>query len=115
MNTGKTVMEWEASDHIEDLKNTLGTVNCPAHDAVVRSNIFAVRHVGDMRKKLNGLADEVAEKVCAANGHGCPEPGQKKEFSLGPLKLTGFEVRDVLRVLAFLALIYAILAIKGIL
>lgn len=79
--------EWEAKDHIENLKRGLGNKSgvCEFHDDTIRSQIWLIRHT------------DLAEK----NGN--------KEFKLGPITLKGFEARDIIRILIFLALLWMVL------
>lgn len=56
----RDLAQWEASDHIEDLKSAMNVEGaCVGHQAVVRSAIFTVRVVGDLRRGLRDTLNEI--------------------------------------------------------
>lgn len=92
-NKGKSPEDWEAAEHINNLKKSLdaGAKNgvCAFHGDQTRANIWMIRHM------------DIQEK----NGKG------KKKFKLGPLELSGFDVRDVGRILATLVIMLVFLKV----
>lgn len=71
MGEPKTTDEWQAEDHIEELKKVPDLVNCAAADPMSKALIFFGRQIGDQRTAIKALPEAVAVIVIAklkANG-----------------------------------------------
>lgn len=117
----KTIEEWDAEDHIMDVKATLGKANCPAHDSLARATIFNTRRIADMP---NRIADQVATTVelsiASAFENGCGEKlarqiAQKSgriNFK-SPFGQISFESRDLYRVVMAVIMLWMFWKILG--
>lgn len=93
----RSVEEWEAADNIEDLKGALRAQSaCPdrdARDALLRAQIWQIRHADSRERKENG----------------------RGQIKLGPLQVNGYAVRDSVRIImvvGILILSYLLIAAR---
>jgi len=76
----KKTDDWQAQDHIEELKKVPDMVDCNAAPAVCRAMIFFGRQVGDIRTDMRTLPAQVAKEVLAQLQDGPPAQGPRDQM-----------------------------------
>jgi len=94
----KTILDWEAADHIESLKSKTQEIDCPVYPDVAKAIIFNMRRAGEQNQLMKDMPAQTAKLV----------NGQRRKFKVGPVEMTGYGMNDVLRALAVIGIAYMI-------
>jgi len=90
--------EWEAADHITDMKHQLHRDDSKCPEPVIcktllRWGIWQVRHTDTVERQTNG--------------------GNVRKMEIGPVKINGYQANDIVRLAAVAILLYGLLVLHG--